>query len=97
MKFPESPKIEKGDILTKGDVIINKIKVGDIHYEFEYNSYIKTEVIEAPVRNDDGVWYWKSKKCNNPDVIINYGQAENPYGHGLNLYTCEVYQGCREL
>jgi hypothetical protein len=28
------------DVTTKGNVVANKIKVGDIHYEFEYGCAI---------------------------------------------------------
>lgn len=29
---------------TKGNVIVEKIKIGDIHYEYEYGIGIKSEV-----------------------------------------------------
>ena len=41
---------------TKGNVIVENIKIGDIHYEFEYGIGIKTEVISIPEYEiqDDG-------------------------------------------
>ena len=35
----------KQQTLTKGNVIVENIKIGDIHYEYEYNLGIKCEVI----------------------------------------------------
>jgi hypothetical protein len=48
------------DVMTKGNVIVNKIKVGDIHYEYEYGYVIKCEVITLPINDGDGYWTWRS-------------------------------------
>ena len=76
---------------TKGNVIVEEIKLGDIHYEYEYGCGIKCEVISLPKRNDDNQWEWKSKNCitNNE---INY-LVDPKYSHySSNLYDYEAYQ-----
>ena len=85
-------------VYTKGDVIVNEIKVGDIHYEYDYNMCIKSIVNTKPVRNEDGLWEWKSIHVQ-PDGeygnAIDYAVHEK-YGHyGPNLYEREAYQGCK--
>jgi hypothetical protein len=45
---------------TRGNIIVEDIKIGDIHYEFDYGFYIKSEVVSAPAIVD-GIWEWKSK------------------------------------
>ena len=79
---------------TKGDVIVENLKVGDITYEYEYGCCIKAEIITLPVRDDEGYWSWKAKNVNNPEHIINYGVAEGHGHYGPNLYTYEAYMGC---
>jgi len=76
---------------TKGNVIVEDIKVGDIHYEFDYNLGIKCEVITLPKKKKSGSWYWESKNLTTGE-IINY--AVNPkYSHyGPNLYDYEAYR-----
>lgn len=39
--------------LTKGNVIVEDIKIGDIQYEHEYGVGIKSVVIELPTRSED--------------------------------------------
>ena len=36
--------------LTKGNVIVENIKIGDIHYEFEYGMGIKCEVQNLKIK-----------------------------------------------
>lgn len=76
---------------TKGNVIVEDIKVGDVHYEFEYFSGVKCEVITLPEKEKDGNWYWKSKNLTT-GKIIDY--VVNPdYSHyGPNLYDHEAYK-----
>jgi len=51
---------------TKGNIKTEDIKVGDIHYEFEYGLYIKCEVLTTPVKTVDkeegDYWTWKPPK-----------------------------------
>lgn len=81
---------------TKGNVIVEDIKVGDIHYEYELNIGIKLEVVEKPELIDD-VWTWKSVPYNNKsaDPII-YAMAKNaPSYLAPNLYDYEAYKVSR--
>lgn len=75
---------------TKGNVIVEDIKIGDIHYEYQLGACIKSEVISLPKRNDDGLWEWQSRIVNN-DRIINYAVHEKYSHYGPNLYDYEAY------
>lgn len=78
-------------ILTKGDVEVQNIKIGDIHYEYGYGLGIKSEVITLPVRDNDGYWTWKSKNCTTGQEI-DYGVSEEYPHYGPNLYDYEAYE-----
>jgi hypothetical protein len=77
--------------LTKGNVIVENIKIGDIHYEYELGTGVKSEVISLPVRDENGYWTWQSKNLNT-GKIINYGVNENYPHYSVNLYDYEAYQ-----
>lgn len=79
---------------TKGNVIVEEIKIGDIHYEFEYGFCIKSKVISLPVRNNEGYWEWQSEH-DSSKKIINYGVSETHSHYGPNLYNYEAYSGCK--
>lgn len=81
---------------TKGNVIVEEINVGDIHYEFEYGTGIKVEVISKPIRDNNGYWSWKSKSLTTGQ-IINYGVSEGYSHYGPNLYDYEAYTVSRWL
>jgi len=79
---------------TRGGIVLEDIKVGDIHYEFEYEVGIKCEVVTKPerTRRADGVfvWEWESKNVNTGQPISYY--ITEGYSHyGPNLYDYEVY------
>lgn len=78
--------------LTKGNIVVEDIKIGDIHYEFEYGIGIKSEVISLPVRDNDGLLTWESKNLNNLNNIIKYAINEKYYFYGPNLYNYEAYK-----
>jgi len=80
---------------TRGNVIVEEIKVGDIHYEFEYNFCVKTEVITKPTFDGD-CWNWKSKKVNG-DTIVNYSVNPNYTHYSSKLYDYEAYAGCKYI
>lgn len=82
--------MENKKTLTKGNVIVEDIKIGDIHYEFEYGMGIKSEVVTLPVRDEKGYWTWKSKNLNS-DNIIDYGVTEGMSHYSANLYDYEAY------
>lgn len=75
---------------TKGNVIVEDIKIGDIHYEFEYNTGVECEVISLPQRNTEGYWTWQSKNKNS-GKIIDYGVNEKYSHYGPNLYDYKAY------
>ncbi len=77
--------------LTKGNVIIENITVGDIHYEYDYGVGIKVKVITKPIRNDNGYWSWKSEQLST-GKIIDYGVSEQYSHYGPNLYDYEAYK-----
>lgn len=76
---------------TKGGVIVEDIKVGDVHYEFEYGVGVKSQVIEAPVRDENGCWSWKSKNLKTGQEINYSFDEEFPAFHQINLYDYEAY------
>jgi hypothetical protein len=83
-------------IFTKGNIEVQDIKIGDIHYEYSYNFYMKVEVISLPVStpNSDGTpyWSWQSKVIKSEN-IIDYG-VDPEYSHfGPNLYDYPAYGG----
>lgn len=82
----------KTQTLTKGNVIVENIKIGDIHYEYDMGLGIKSEVISLPVRSEEGYWTWQSKNMIS-GKIIDYGVSENhPSYYAVNLYDYEAYQ-----
>ena len=76
---------------TKGNVIVEVIKVGDIHYEYELGEGIKCEVITLPALNESGQYEWKSRNMNT-DKVIDY-LVDPKYSHySANLYDYEAYK-----
>ena len=87
---------------TRGNVIVENIKIGDIHYEYDLGFGIKCEVIKQPTL-EDGVWDWQSKNLNTGRIIdyrISDVNSEN-YGFsqqfGVKLYDYEAYRGLQYI
>lgn len=76
---------------TKGNVIVEEIKVGDIHYEYDMGFGIKCQVLTKPELNEDGNWVWKSKNVNT-DEEIDYAVNPNYPHYSSNLYDYEAYK-----
>ena len=76
---------------TKGNIIIENIKIGDIHYEFDYRFGIKCEVLTLPIRSSDGQWKWKSKNLFTGKEI-DYLITEGLEHYGPKLYDYEAYK-----
>lgn len=76
---------------TKGNVIVEDIKIGDIHYEYDLGLGIKVEVISLPVRSEDGYWAWKSKQISTGREI-EYGVREGFSHYAPNLYDYQAYR-----
>ena len=80
---------------TKGNVIIEDIEIGDIHYEYGLGTGIKVEVITEPVFDEDkGGWRWKSKHLATGKEI-NYFVNPKYSSYGPNLYDYEAYRGIK--
>jgi hypothetical protein len=77
-------------VLTKGNVLVNEIKIGDIHYEFGYGIGMKVEVLTLPERSEEGYWTWKSRNVLT-EHEISYGVSEGMAHYGPNLYDYEAY------
>ena len=75
---------------TKGNVIVENIKIGDIHYEFGYGVGIKCEVITLPVK-ENGCWSWKSRNVNSRKEI-DYMVTEGMQHYSVNLYDYIAYK-----
>lgn len=76
---------------TKGNIIVEEIEVGDIHYEYDLGVCIKSKVVSKPKKDGDGNWSWKSEGVFSGKEI-NY--SVNPkYSHySVNLYNYEAYK-----
>lgn len=83
-------------IFTKGNVEVQNINVGDIHYEYEYGSFIKSMVLTLPQVGPGGSWSWRARNVNN-NKEIEYLVTEGLSHYGPNLYDYEAYAGCRQI
>ena len=80
---------------TKGNIVVEDIKVGDIHYEFEYGLGIECEVLTLPVHNEEEkCWDWTSRNVRN-DNVITYRVCEGFSHYGPNLYDYIAYAGVK--
>ena len=76
---------------TKRNVIVEDIKIGDIHYEYDMGLGIKCEVISLPKKNKFNQWEWKSKNLKTGKKIEYL--VDPKYSHySANLYDYEAYQ-----
>ena len=78
-------------VRTRGGIDVAKIKVGDIHYEYEYGMGIKCKVVSEPKRSKEGKWTWQSENLKTGGMI-NYLLSEGFEHYGPNLYDYEAYQ-----
>jgi len=79
------------DVLTKGDVIVNKLKIGDIIYEYDMGLGIRSEVTSLPIRDEEGLWSWDCKSTTSGEHV-GYAVNENYPHYSPNIYTYEAYQ-----
>jgi hypothetical protein len=77
--------------LTKGNVIVEEINIGDIHYEYGMGVGIKCQVMTKPTLNGDGSWMWKSKNLNTGKEIDYFVNPKYPH-YSVNLYDYEAYK-----
>ena len=76
---------------TAGNVIVEEIKVGDIHYEYDWGVGIKCEVITLPTLNENGQYEWKSKNVNTGQEIDYLVDPRYPH-YSSKLYDYEAYK-----
>jgi len=76
---------------TRGNIIVENIKIGDIHYEFDYNWGVECEVISLPIRDNNGYWTWKSKNTKT-NKTIDYGVSEDNSSYAPKLYDYMAYK-----
>lgn len=79
---------------TKGNVIVENIKIDDVHYEYEMGLGIKCKVITLPVsedRDDDIYWTWTSENLTSGEIIT-YGVSDKYPHYSSNLYDYEAYK-----
>lgn len=76
---------------TRGSVIVDDIKVGDIHYEYDLGACIKSEVITKPEKDENGNWVWESKSLTT-DRVIDYLVNPSYSAYGPKLYDYEAYK-----
>lgn len=95
---------DKNKTYTKGDVVVEDIKIGDIQYEYSYGIELVSEVIELPVKSEghEGrpYWKWKNKlikKGEHDGEIIEYGVTKGLEHYGPNLYNYPAYMSIDEL
>ena len=75
---------------TKGNIIVEEIKIGDIHYEYVYNLGVKSEVLTKPLKNSDGNWIWTSRNLISDKDIEYMVNPDYPH-YSVNLYDYEAY------
>jgi hypothetical protein len=76
---------------TKGDVIVEEIKIGDIQYEYELGVGIKCEVMTLPTLNETGQYIWESKNLKTGNIIKYLVDPKYPH-YSANLYNYEAYR-----
>jgi hypothetical protein len=80
---------------TRGNVIVEDIKVGDILYEYEMNTCCTVEVLTLPVLEDEK-YTWMAKVVSTGKVA-EY-MVHTQYAHyAPKLYNYKAYEGAREI
>lgn len=82
--------------LTGGNVIVEDIKIGDIHYECEYGCCFTSEVISLPAFDGKG-YSWKSKSVKNPEKVQEYYVTVGMSHYAPKLYDYLPYKGLTEV
>jgi hypothetical protein len=93
-------ELRKDITRTRGNVIVDDIKIGDIHYEFDYGMYIECKVVSLPVKKDkeDGDTYWTWESINTKSgKTINYAISKDYSHYGPKLYDYMAYEGCKQI
>lgn len=77
-------------VYTKGNVIVDQIKIGDIHYEYDLGYGIKVKVLTLPIQNGE-IWTWDAEQISTGRVI-HYLVNEKYSHYSANLYDYEAYE-----
>lgn len=77
--------------LTKGNVIVENIKVGDIHFEYDHGSCLKVEVLEVPTKDSEGNFEWKAKVVSTGEIVDYFVNPKYQH-YSPNLYDYEAYE-----
>ena len=56
-------------VATAGNIVVEEIRIGDIHYEFNDGIGVKCQVIDMPTKDQDGNWVWESKNLKSGKII----------------------------
>ena len=80
---------------TKGNVVVELIKVGDIHYETAHGHWAKVIVKTLPVKNKEGAWVWTSQIFNS-DRIVNYSVHPEYTQYAPELYDYPAWMSREE-
>jgi hypothetical protein len=80
--------------MTRGNVVIEEIQVGDIHYEYDGPRCCKSEVITKPTLNGNS-YTWQSKNLTSGEIIEYAINTTMPSHYSLKLYDYEAYIGCK--
>lgn len=95
MKLYENMKSMK-KTHTRGNVIVEDIKVGDVHYEYEFNFCIKVMVKTEPALNEHGQWEWTSETVKTGKEVEYL--VDPKYAHySSKLYDYEAYSNITQL
>ena len=82
-------------VTTRGNVIVNEIKVGDIHYEYQYGYQTIVKVITAPEKDINGLWKWQSMVIETEE-IVDYATHEDYPQYAPKIYTYEAYMSSKK-
>ncbi len=83
-------------IFIRGNVEVQNIKIGDIHYKYDYGCYVKVEVLTKPKKYGEGGWAWESKNLKTNE-IIDYFVSEKYSHYSSKLYDYKAYLGCKQI
>ena len=93
LQFTLTKKKLKMKTTTRGNIVVEEIKVGDIHFEFSGKWCIKSEVLTEPKLDGAGVYHWKSKNLTNGEEFEYMVNSLYPH-YSMKLYDHEAYTGC---
>jgi len=82
-------KKEDKQVYTRGDVVVNKLKIGDTVYEYEFGHEIKTTVTIEPQRDENGLWSWTGET--EDGEAVRYSVHEDYPHYAPKLYTYPAY------